>query len=418
MSTISENLQTIKNSTLAMKQAIIDKGGTINGDITTWDNSINNIPYGGSGGSSFGKKDVTFYDYDGTVLYAYTKDEFLSLSDLPPLPNQPGLLCQEWNYDYDNAIDYVTKYGKLDIGATYITDDGKTRLYIRIAAKNRMTITLYFSQTVDNGVIIDWGDGSDSQTISGTGYKNTSHTYASIGDYCITLLVRSGRVVLGQGEYYSIFSSTDFTSYNDRRLKKVEIGSNTGLTNRTFYRQYSLSSITIPNGTMSNIGFQLFSECYSLNSVIIPKSTTSFTSEGSFKDCRCLSLVILPEGINNFPDSAFYNCSVLSSIIIPDSVKYINRSAFYNCNSLTSVMIPDSSIDVRDNVFYNCSCMAYYDFSTHTSVPTLSGTNAFSSIPSYCKIIVPDNLYDTWIAATNWSTYASKIIKKSDWDSL
>lgn len=51
MGTISENLQTIKNSTLAMKQAIIDKGGTIDGDMTTWANSITNIPSGGSGGS-------------------------------------------------------------------------------------------------------------------------------------------------------------------------------------------------------------------------------------------------------------------------------------------------------------------------------------------------------------------------------
>lgn len=51
MGTISENLQTIKNSTLAMKQAIIDKGGTIDGDMTTWANSIANIPSGGSGGS-------------------------------------------------------------------------------------------------------------------------------------------------------------------------------------------------------------------------------------------------------------------------------------------------------------------------------------------------------------------------------
>ena len=62
--------------------------------------------------------------------------------------------------------------------------------------------------------------------------------------------------------------------------------------------------------------------------------------------------------------------------------------------------------------------MAFYDFSNHTVVPTLSNTNAFINIPSDCKIIVPDNLYDEWIAATNWSTYSSKIIKKSDWDAL
>ena len=48
MATISENLQTIKNSTDAIKQAIIDKGGTINGDITTWASAINEISGGGS----------------------------------------------------------------------------------------------------------------------------------------------------------------------------------------------------------------------------------------------------------------------------------------------------------------------------------------------------------------------------------
>ena len=49
MSTIAENLQTIKNSTDAIKQAIIDKGGTISGDITTWADAINGIETGGGG---------------------------------------------------------------------------------------------------------------------------------------------------------------------------------------------------------------------------------------------------------------------------------------------------------------------------------------------------------------------------------
>lgn len=47
MATISENLQTIKNSTNAIKQAIIDKGGEISGDITTWANAISAIKSGG-----------------------------------------------------------------------------------------------------------------------------------------------------------------------------------------------------------------------------------------------------------------------------------------------------------------------------------------------------------------------------------
>ena len=47
MATISENLQTIKNSTDAIKQAIIDKGGKISGNITTWANAISAIEAGG-----------------------------------------------------------------------------------------------------------------------------------------------------------------------------------------------------------------------------------------------------------------------------------------------------------------------------------------------------------------------------------
>ena len=44
------------------------------------------------------------------------------------------------------------------------------------------------------------------------------------------------------------------------------------------------------------------------------------------------------------------------------------------------------------------------------SAPTLSNTNAFTDIPADCEIRVPAALYDEWIAATNWSTYASKIV--------
>lgn len=63
MATISENLQTIKDSTANIKNAIIDKGGIINGDITTWANSISNIP---SGGGSSGGTESTL-NFDGVV---------------------------------------------------------------------------------------------------------------------------------------------------------------------------------------------------------------------------------------------------------------------------------------------------------------------------------------------------------------
>ena len=328
MATIAENLKTIKDSTEAIKSAIIDKGGTIEGNLTTYASAIASLPSGGGDvNPTASKNDVTFYDYDGTIRYSYTAEEFLALTEMPPLPTQKGLICQEWNWSFEDAREYVAEYGVLDVGATYITDDGKTRLYIRIAAEGRMDVPLYFQQTVANGVTIDWGDGSATQILSGTGNLNTSHIYASIGDYCITLKVTSGTLSLGDGSSsYCVLGSTDnYGKVYCKMLQKVEIG--TGVT---------------------SINASAFNGCYSLHSAVIPSSVTS-----------------------------------------------INASAFNGCYGV-----------------------AFYDFSRHTAVPTLANTSIFTGIPADCKIIVPDALYDTWIAATNWSTYAANIIKKSDWDAL
>lgn len=56
------------------------------------------------------------------------------------------------------------------------------------------------------------------------------------------------------------------------------------------------------------------------------------------------------------------------------------------------------------------------DFSQATAVPSLSSTNAFSNTNNYYRIVVPNALYDQWIAATNWSdssivTHIEKAIK-------
>ena len=313
---------------------------------------------------------VRFLDYDGTVLYSYSMDDFVVLTEFPELPTQEGLTCQGWNWEIGAAQSYVVKYGKLDIGATYITDDGKTRLYITITAEGRMAVPLYISQTVANGVTIDWGDGSDTETISGTGNRNTTHTYTSIGDYVITLDVADG-CTLGFGagsDSYCVLGST-FLKVYPNMLQRVEVGAG-----------------------VTSIGRSAFNSCNSLASIVIP------------------------DGVTSIGVSAFSSCYSLASIVIPDGVTSIGGSAFNSCYSLASIVIPDGVTSIGGSAFNSCYSMAFYDFSSHASVPTLSNTYAFNNIPSDCKIIVPDALYDEWIAATNWSTYASYIITKTDWD--
>ena len=339
-------------------------------------------------------KDVNFRDYDGTILHSYTKDEFLALNEFPPLPTQKGLICQEWNWDIAEAKEYVSEYGVLEVGATYITDDGKTRLYIRIAAEGRQNVPLYFSQTIANGVTIDWGDGSDTQTLGGTIMTRTTHKYNAIGDYIITLDAADGcSFELGwDSSAYCVLG----TAQNEglvycNMLQRVEMGK--GIT------------------SIENLAFQ---NCHSLASIVIPKNVTSI-GKYAFQTCYSLASIVIPKNVTSVEQSAFQTCYSLASIVIPKNVTSVEQSAFYYCYSLASIVIPKNVTSVGDYAFYYCYGMAFYDFREALSVPTL-GTSVFYNIASNCKIVVPDALYDEWIAATNWSTYASKIVKASEYN--
>jgi hypothetical protein len=418
MSTITENLQVIKNSMLDIKHTILDKGGTIIGDITTWDNSITNIPSGGS--SSSGKGDVTFYDYDGTIIHSFSKDEFIALGEMPPLPTRKGLICQEWNWPYEDAVKCVVEFGEINIGAVYITDDGKTRLYIRIDSKEHLNVPIYFDQTVANGVTVDWGDGSATQTYSNTGNINTSHNYSNIGDYCISFDITAGYMTLGEkssaGKHCIMGSVDKYNRIYCNMLRKVEIGVETYISICSLYYCAALETITVPaKSSTTTLGISAFEECRSLKCFICPSDCQLFGS--CFYNCHSLRTCVLGKAMSSLGHSVFYNCYNLSNIYIQE-YGIIPGSCFYNCYSLGHIMFSKNVASIQSKTFYNCYGITCYDFSNRINIPTLDSTDAFTGISSTCKIVVPDNLYDEWITATNWNTYASYIIKKSDWDAL
>lgn len=394
----------------------------------------------GGGVVSMPPNNVNFRDYDGTILHSYSKDEFLSLTGMPPLPTREGLICQEWNWDFADAVEYVSEYGGLEVGATYITDDGKTRLYITITAEGRTDVPLYLNQTVANGVTINWGDGSATQTLSGTGNVNTTHHYNTIGDYVISLEVAEGcALTLGQKSSAGVFGSSSDPSVYRTMLTKVEGGKYAKFSSYAFRGCCSLLWVVIPpEGIVRNSSYT-FGDCYSLQSVVYPKTmtitgayelenccslwfisypgTTTQMPSAALRYCYSLKSLYIPHKVGSIQTYFARECKSLSSLIIPKNIPSISAFSFYGCVSLVSVKMPKIST-IERSLFDECTSMAFYDFSTFEAVPTLSNTSAFSNIPSDCKIIVPDALYDTWIAATNWSTYASNIIKKSEWDAL
>lgn len=203
---------------------------------------------------------------------------------------------------------------------------------------------------------------------------------------------------IGQGAFYNCDSLESVTIPSS--VKEIGI--------QCFYMCYSLRQLTINAPMTSNFSADIFKECISLENVVLATGST-IIPEGTFQYCSGLSSVHIPTGVTSIGKSAFLGCTSLKVMILPSTVNSIEASAFSTCKSLTSLNIPSRVTSIGNYAFSNCTSMEYYDFTSFMSIPTL-GTNAFKNIPSDCEIRVPAALYDKWIAATNWSTYASNIV--------
>ena len=116
MPTLEENVNRVKAAKTAIGAAITAKGGTVgaNDGLEDFAADIATIPSGGGGSTT--RKDVNFYDYDGTIVNSYTATEFANLSAMPDNPSHDGLTAQGWNWSLSDAKSYVASYGELDVG--------------------------------------------------------------------------------------------------------------------------------------------------------------------------------------------------------------------------------------------------------------------------------------------------------------
>ena len=288
----------IKDTTLTgIADAIRGKtGGADPIPVSGMAEAISAIQTGGGGGS-VSPKEVNFYDYDGRIVAAYTVAEAQELTALPDGPTHDGLIFQGWNWTLEK-VNALTR--PMNVGAMYITDDGKTRLYIRIAAEGRMNVPLYFSQTAANGVTIDWGDGSETETLAGTGNVNTTHTYQGVGDYVITLDPADGCTLsLGPGSSeYCVMGRIDTEGLvYCNMLQKVELGRGvTSIGDGAFASCYSLATITIPD-SVTSIAEYAFANCYGMAAYHLrPITPPTLSSKNAFNNIPSDCVIYVPAG--------------------------------------------------------------------------------------------------------------------------
>ena len=192
----------------------------------------------------------------------------------------------------------------------------------------------------------------------------------------------------------------DITWFNDLTVLNINMGH--------AYSSGGVRTINFPNLSSSvNPGKFTFTfeSCTELSSASFPNLTTAYG-----------------ETFNN----TFPNCTNLVELSLPNLVDmsngYFGGDAFdmmcRGCTSLKRVYLTKYSDTAKTigRAFWDCSSLELIDFHLATAVPKVA-SNTFNNSNTTFQIVVPDELYDTWITATNWSARASQIVKYSEYTS-
>ena len=404
----------------------------------------------GSISSIVEEKDINFRDYDGTLLESWTLEELQSKTDLPSLPSHPGLITQGWNWTLEGLKEWNDYQ---NVGINYITDDGYTRIYITLKAPN-LTPQLGIGQQYRNGYSIDWGDGSAIEASgSGTGTSSIpkkTHTYESEGDYIIKIIPAASNkgLIYLVGSTYATWilnsnnlGTSQYPNVDTRyasTVTKIELGERISTSGHAFSGMPNLKSITVPTDIQGsgfvyaqNTGLSFFMPssmhldnyyCGADNSKIeyisLPEGITKLNINSNFRGTP-LRKVVLPAVANSGSNYLFERCSNLISCSFKGGKEDIADYIIDNCYSLTKFVYPPSTASSpRISGFRYLYSLSVADFRNYSGVPTLLDSSPFPTFVNKITFVVPDDLYESWIAANKWSQVKSRIMKVSDYDAL
>lgn len=182
----------------------------------------------------------------------------------------------------------------------------------------------------------------------------------------------------------------------------IQLGGASNSGNISAFQNCVLNSVTVSSLSLPYGSFE--------GSTIETVNITDFLSWMAFT----VRNAIYPDLFINNTKTLLIEGTVREDLIIPDNITSITDGILMDFLSIKAVKVLGNIENIGIAPFDGCTNLEYIDLSSQITVPTLSEYKSWK----YGNIttIVPDALYDEWIAATNWSTYASYIIKKSDWD--
>ena len=218
------------------------------------------------------------------------------------------------------------------------------------------------------------------------------------------------------------------------------------LINRRAFKNCSLKSITINNGSQKGFQFcginiyetdvERLCKTHLIDSLVLPKDlimirgyafsgckslkTVEFppyiviVGEKAFENCKELEKVIFPNVIPNevkgreIENEAFSGCSALKSIILPKGIRTIDIQVFRDCTALEEVEIGEDIKLIADRAFYGCNSLKTVRIKAVTP-PTL-GKDVFPN-PNI-DIEIPKGSLSLYENKDIWCIYKSRLIEK------
>jgi hypothetical protein len=349
---------------------------------------------GGGGGGDSGGTEVRFIDYDGTIIKQMSIEEANKLTEMPPFPVHEDIVGVDWTASLE-TVQTTTK--PLDIGALYENAHNKNQTMVKIYPSEGQTITINIYQPKADSVVVDWGDGSATETSQSTGAVSFTHTYNSVDctkcPYKLTLTpTGTSGVRLGNNQTNNFFNN----GTNGIAMPfDVILGANSMLRDYAFARCVGMRTIVIPKGhSLAGDGSYVFQSTSSLRAAIIPsRISPSYMFQNSG-----VPIVVLPQGISNFqvlPQSTFYGCVNLHYIVLPESVKELGNEAFRN-SGIENIVLSNIFTRIATSAFQSCKLTSL----TLPDSTTYLGQNSLSYNTAIKEITIPSKVTSI---STGWS---------------
>ena len=181
------------------------------------------------------------------------------------------------------------------------------------------------------------------------------------------------------------------------------------------YGSYEVLETLVFKQTITSIPAFAFQLYENLREIDLSFSKVQSIGNYAFENTSKLSNELLFDNLSTLGASAFVNSGV-TGISIKGPMTTIPAYAFRNCVNVQYIDLPSSVESIGGSSFE--SCKKCERIICRASVPPTLGNTWVFADTNNCPIYVPDASLEAYRNATNWNTYASRILPMSEFETV